>query len=358
MEAARQGWLPPVWLLRSTSIALCALILGAAGIALAQLVALLSLVLAPIAIAALLTRALIVPTDALARLGWPAGVRAAAVLIGFLLALAVVLAFVAPRFVDELDGLGSTIEDGVDQVQGWVVRNAPGDVTQRDLEQLREDATAGLTSEAGGGRAIAQGAMVAVEIAAGAVLALLLTFFALKDGRKAQSWAVSLVPEPRRAQARAMAAASWAALGAYLRGAALLGGVEAVIIGAALALVGSELVLPVMVITFLAAFVPLVGAVVAGAAAVLVTLATAGTTEAIVVLIVAVLVQQLDNDLLAPVIYGRALQLHPVAILLSITAGTALFGFAGTVLAVPVTAVTTAAYVARRPAEPDEAAGT
>ena len=105
-------------------------------------------------------------------------------------------------------------------------------------------------------------------------------------------------------------------------------------------LVGAELAVPVGVLTFLAAFVPFVGAIVAGLLAVLVALATGGVTAAIIVLVVAIIVQQLDNDLLAPIVYGRALDLHPIVVLLSITAGGALFGIPGSFLAVPVTAVT------------------
>ena len=92
-------------------------------------------------------------------------------------------------------------------------------------------------------------------------------------------------------------------------------------------------------VTFLAAFVPVVGAIVAGVLAVLVALATAGGTGAIVVAVVAFVVQQLDNDVLAPVVYGRALELHPVVILLAILAGGSAFGLVGSFLAVPVVAV-------------------
>jgi predicted PurR-regulated permease PerM len=94
-----------------------------------------------------------------------------------------------------------------------------------------------------------------------------------------------------------------------------------------------------MLLTFIAAFVPFVGAVFAGVIAALVALATASPTAALIVAVVALLVQQFDNDLIAPLVYGRAVKLHPLVVLLSITAGGALFGFPGTFLAVPVTAV-------------------
>src|SRR5690606_28540135 len=128
-------------------------------------------------------------------------------------------------------------------------------------------------------------------------------------------------------------------LGAYLRGAALLGVLESITIGSALFFAGGGLVAPVMLLTFVGAFVPIVGATLAGVVAVLVALVTGGVGTAIVVAIVAIVVQQLDNDVLAPVIYGRALTLHPVAILLGVVAGGALFGLVGTIPAVPVIAV-------------------
>lgn len=139
-----------------------------------------------------------------------------------------------------------------------------------------------------------------------------------------------------------MAARAWETVGGYLRGAALLGFVEGVAMGITLALVGAKLAAPVALVTFITAFVPFVGAIVSGVVAVLVALATGGVDAAAVVAAVAavtVVIQQFDNDLLAPLVYGRALNLHPVVVLLAITAGGALFGLAGSILAVPVTAV-------------------
>jgi putative heme transporter len=171
------------------------------------------------------------------------------------------------------------------------------------------------------------------------VLALIITFFALKDGDRFVAWGRRMVPADRRDVAGVMAARAWETVGGYLRGAALLGFVEGVAIGITLALVGARLAAPVAVLTFITAFVPFVGAIVSGVVAVLVALATGGVEAAVVVAVVAVVIQQFDNDLLAPLVYGRALNLHPVVVLLAITAAGALFGLAGSILAVPVTAV-------------------
>ena len=150
---------------------------------------------------------------------------------------------------------------------------------------------------------------------------------------------LTFVPEERRPLARRLAARAWRTLGGYLRGSATLGVIEGIIIGTTVWIVGGALAVPVAVITFFAAFLPFAGAVLAGAVAVLVTLVTAGVTPAIIVLVVAVLVQQFDNDLLAPVVFGKNLELHPLVVLAVIVAGSTLFGAFGAVLAVPVTAV-------------------
>jgi predicted PurR-regulated permease PerM len=119
----------------------------------------------------------------------------------------------------------------------------------------------------------------------------------------------------------------------------MLGLIEGMIIGLTVFLVGGHLAVPVAVVTFFAAFVPFAGAIVAGALAVLVTLVTAGFGAAIVVGIVALVVQQFDNDLLAPLVFGRSLELHPLIVLFSLAGGGALLGPVGAVFAVPVSAV-------------------
>ena len=189
------------------------------------------------------------------------------------------------------------------------------------------------------GGTVVSGTVVAFEVITGLVLAMITTFFLLKDGDRFGRWLLTFVPDERRPLARRLAAKSWQTLGGYLRGSATLGVIEGIIIGSTVWIVGGALAIPVAVITFFAAFLPFAGAVLAGAVAVLVTLVSAGVTPAIIVLVVAVLVQQLDNDFLAPVVFGKNLELHPLVVLAAIVAGSTLFGAFGAILAVPVTAV-------------------
>jgi predicted PurR-regulated permease PerM len=350
MTDPRPSWYPSDRLLRAAAASACLLVTGAAVYLAFVLLGRLTLVLFPVVLTGLLTRVLIVPADRLERRGWRPAPRAALVLLGFLGTVVLVLVGIVPPIVDEFEDLGPTVEDGIERVEDWIVEDSPFDVSRSDIERYRDQAGDFAVEALEGSQSqLVSGARLVLEGLAGLILSIILTFFALKDGPRFQSWATGLVPPRRRGDATRMAGAGWNSLGGYLRGAALLGVVEATVIGAAMFLVGSDLVLPVMLLTFASAFVPIVGATFAGVVAALVTLVTAGFSQAIIVTVVVILVQQFDNDLLAPWVYGKALSMHPATILLAITTGTALFGFIGTVLAIPVAAVAVAAWSARRP---------
>ncbi len=314
--------------------------IGIVGWAVLQLLTALWVLVLAAAVAMLLGRALDPVANVLRRRRWPPALVAATTLIGFLLALAGIVALLVPTIVDEFSDLGPTLEDAVDDVEDWVVNDSPFDVSRQDVDDFRDEASdrARDAVQSQGG-AVVSGTVMAVEVFTGLVLALIATFFLLKDGDRFGEWVLTFVPEERRNLTRRLAARSWQTLGGYLKGSATLGVIEGIIIGTTVWLVGGALAVPVAVITFFAAFVPFAGAVLAGAVAVLVTLVTAGFGNAVIVLVVAVLVQQLDNDLLAPIVFGRNLSLHPLVVLGAIVAGSTLFGPFGAVLAVPVTAV-------------------
>ena len=249
---------------------------------------------------------------------------------------------IVPAIGDEFSGLGETLSQGVDNVERWLIEG-PLDLEPEQLNRYRADAGQRIGDLLrSSSKGLLAGALAVVEGIAGFVLALVLTFFFLKDGRRFQNWALTHLPYDRQEVVSALAGRAWQALGGYLRGAAFIGLVEAVIIGTTLWIVGARLILPVAVLTFLGAFFPLVGAVVAGIIASLVALVSGGPTDAIVVAAVSLAVQQFDNDLLAPLIYGRAISLHPAVVLITLSAGGALGGVVGAFLAVPVAAVVAA----------------
>jgi putative heme transporter len=258
-------------------------------------------------------------------------------------------ALIGSSVASEFAELGPTVSDGFADVERWLVEEGPVDVSREDLERYRSEAASRVSERLSQSDGQFAGlASLLLEIPTGLVLALFLTFFFVKDGRLFLRWATERLPASGRPRAATMAAEAWSTLGGYLRGVAILGTVEAAIVGIVLAVVGADLILPVMLLTVVGAFVPIVGAIAAGVVAVLVALVTAGPGAALIVAVVVIVVQQLDGDLLSPVIYGKSLRLHPVIILVAIVAGAALFGFVGAVLAVPVTAVAINVVVAGR----------
>jgi putative heme transporter len=178
--------------------------------------------------------------------------------------------------------------------------------------------------------------------AAAVVLIIVLVFFFLKDGRRLWEWVLELFHEDRQPVLREVGARSWVALSSYVQGIFLVATIDTILIGTALLIAGVPVATPLIVLTFIAAFFPVIGAFVAGAAAVLVALVANGAPTALIILAVIVAVQQLEGNVFYPVVVGRRLNLHPVGILLALTAGGVLAGVAGAFLAVPIAAVTAA----------------
>jgi putative heme transporter len=323
------------------------LVIGLALYALAVLAVRLRIVLLPVGIALLITTALMPVRRAMTSRGVPVPLAMLGVVAVFFGTIAVSAWLVVPPLIDEFRDLDKTLESAADDVQGWLVDGPLGlDAdfvadTRLRLEESIENATVSQG-------AVVDGATLAGEVLAGLVLSLVVAFFVIKDGPLIQQTALGWFPERLQRQARAAGSAAWSALGGYLRGAAMLGAFEGVVIGVTMVLVGAGLALPVAVLTFVAAFFPFVGAITAGIVAVSVALVTSGPAAAGIVAIVAIVVQQLDNDLLAPVIYGKALELHPLVVIVALTTGAALAGLAGAFVAVPLVAVGLRAHGAVR----------
>lgn len=343
----------PRWLDLLTSWSWRLLIVGLALFAVGYVAAQLRIVLLPIGVALLLSTVL----TPVRRLFTDRGVPVALAMLGTVIVFFGTIAFVGwvivPPLVDEFSGLDKTLEAAANDVQEWLVEGPLGldaDLVADARERIEQSADDASLSEG----ALVDGATLAGELLAGMLLALVVTFFLVKDGEMMQRALLSRFSEPRQVQVRAAGNGAWRALGGYLRGAAALGLVEGAVIGITMLIVGAELAIPVAALTFVSAFFPFVGAIAAGVIAVSVSLVTGGAAAAGIVAIVAVVVQQLDNDLLAPVVYGRALQLHPLVVILALTTGAAVAGIAGAFIAVPIVAVALRAYAAVRALEEDD----
>lgn len=316
------------------------LVIAAAAAGALWLLGRLRFVVLALAVAVFLVQVLGPPAAWLRRHRLRAGLASAAVLLAFLGLVTGVLLLIGVAVADGAGDLGTTLNTALDDVETWVVEDGPLSVSRAEVEEFRADLGEAIRDTfASSGGAMVSRALAAAEAAVAVLIGLVVAFFTLKDGDRFGVWARGWVPARHRPLAERLAHRAWRAIGGYLRGAATLGLVEGTIVAVTLALAGADLALPVAVLTFVAAFVPFVGAVVAGVVAVLVALADAGTGAAVVVALVMLAVQQVDNELLAPLVYGRMLSLHPVAVLLAVAAGGSLFGLAGTFLAVPVTAV-------------------
>jgi predicted PurR-regulated permease PerM len=191
------------------------------------------------------------------------------------------------------------------------------------------------------------------EFLAGAVLTLFITFFLLKDGARIWAWVISAMrPDAKRRTANAGDQA-WRALVYYMRGAVVVAAIHAVLLGVALWLLHVPLLVPLVVLVFLAAFVPLIGILVAGGLAVLVALVTKGWVAAVILLGVLIVENQIEDHLLQPLVVGRIIRLHPLAIILALAVGGIIAGIPGAIIAVPVAAVITYAVPALRGDPPD-----
>ncbi|HLM63170.1 MAG TPA: AI-2E family transporter [Acidimicrobiales bacterium] len=293
-----------------------------------------------VAIAVLFSRALAPVADRLRALGLKPALVAAVVLLGFGLVMAGIIAALVPAISAEFDELGPTIDTSIDDVEDWLVEDSPFDVSRRDVQDFRDQADERVRDALSSSQSsVVSTTMVAFEVVTALILSLITSFFILKDGDRFSRWILTFVPDRHRDLSVRLAAKAWWTLGGYLKGAAILGIIEGTIIGVTVWLAGGTLEVPIAVITFFAAFIPFAGAVLAGTVAVLVTLVSGGIGGALIVLVVAILVQQLDNDLLAPFIYGRGLELHPLVVLFALAGGSALLGPVGALFAVPLSAM-------------------
>lgn len=325
----------PAWALPTLSVT--AALLGAAGtIWLALWLALrIPLVTVTLAVAMLLAALL----DPIARRlrtagmpAWAAAVLTVLLLGGIVTGIGFLVGF---RAAGKLRDLTRPLAAGVDRIRVWLVEG-PLQLDPQQVTEMRNavvDQVYRLTPDP------VSAARTAFHVLGAVVLLVFLLFFVLKDGASMWAWLLDRVPDRRREQVDGAGRSAWTTLSRYVRGVVVVALIDAVGIGAALLVLGVPLWVSLTLLTFVGAFVPLFGATLSGVVAVLVTLVTNGMTDAIIVLVVVLVVQQVEGNLLQPVIVGRALRLHPVAILVSVTVGTLLWGIAGALFAVPLVAV-------------------
>lgn len=323
----------------------------AALVVLALVGARLRTVLLPVLAALFLSTALYPPAKWLRDRGWPRALAATAVVAGSLLLVVGVLAALAPRVGDEVADLDVNVEGGVERVTDWLV-DGPFGLSEGRVATWRERAEEQLR-DVGGGLVggVFGGAFLLLEILAGILLTVVVLFFFVKDGDRLFAWGVRLFPERNRRSVEEVGAIAWETVGGYLRGVAFVAFVDAVLIGLALLVIGVPLVLPLALLTFVGGFFPFVGAIFAGFVATMVALFAEGFLPALLVVAATIAVQQVEGNVLQPYVVGRAVALHPLAVLLAVAVGGIVWGIPGAALAVPFVAVSAraASHLRSRP---------
>ncbi|WP_084361740.1 AI-2E family transporter [Herbiconiux solani] len=233
--------------------------------------------------------------------------------------------------------LGDSASQGIDDLHGFIV-GLPIDIDQSQIDGARDAVTGFLTSSQFGTGALA-GVSAAGEVITGAVLMVVILFFFLKDGGRIWRFLISPFRGYRHARGERIGSTAVRVFGGYVRGTAIIAFVDAAAIGIGLAILQVPLALPLAIIVFIGAFIPIVGATLAGVLAALVALVANGPVVALIVVIIVIGVNQLEGNFLQPVVMAQSLKLHPLVILVALTAGTILGGIIGAVLSVPIAAV-------------------
>jgi predicted PurR-regulated permease PerM len=315
------------------------LLIGAALAVLLWLLSELKVVVVPIAVALLLT-VLLTPF-----VGWiqrtvrvPRVAAVAIALVGLILLVVGLLTLAGRSIVKGFGDLWDQAAQGIHKLTTWLAEG-PLQLTTTDISAWMDKLQGSLS---GGSSELVSGALHATttvaHVAAGALIALFCTFFFLLDGRTIWAWVVGLLPRGSREHVHQAGRRGIVTLGAYTRTQILVAGVDAVGIGLGAAILQVPLALPLAVLVFLGSFIPIVGAVVTGSVAILVALVSNGPASAIWMVAVVVLVQQLEGHVLQPFLMGHAVSLHPVAVLLSVAAGSFVAGIVGALFAVPIAA--------------------
>jgi predicted PurR-regulated permease PerM len=302
-------------------------------------IAKLQVVVVPLAIALLLSALLSPAVGVLVRLRMPRSLATALVLVGGLALLAGTLTLVISQFIDGAPQLASKATAGLNQIQDSLKRG-PLHLSDQQLKDINSAITGWFTDSNGSwASGLFSTASTVGRVLTSVFLVLFATFFFLRDGRKISRFLFGLLPRPVRGHILSAADASWSTLVSYVRATVLVAFIDAVGIGIALVVLGVPFPFALAALVFLGAFVPIVGATVSGALAVLVAFVDQGLVVALILLAWVIAVQQFEGHVLQPVIMGRAVAIHPLAVIVAIATGIVLAGIVGALVAVPIVAV-------------------
>lgn len=331
----------PRWLESAAAVSWRALVIGALIAVVVWALSHVMLVVLPFLIALMLCTLLVPIARWLERAKLPVAAAAMIAVLGMAVLIAALLGLIVPRFVSQLGALTEDVETGfrtmLDLANEYL---GISDAQARDLIDKGQERLEDRAGSIGGG--LLAGAVALGEFLTGTILTLVMTFFLVKDRTRINGWFLARTPAHQRDTMRAVAERAWHTIAGYFRGQAIIAAVDAVGIAIGLLIVGVPLVIPLALLTFIGGFFPVVGAVAAGLVAVLVALVDGGLTNALIVLAIVIAVQQVEGNILQPAVMGQSVPLHPLVILVVITAGAVLAGVVGAFLSVPIAGVISA----------------
>lgn len=320
--------------------------LALVAVLLAYALAGLYVVVVPVIVAFFLAALLEAPTTWLRRRGLPSWAATVAVLAVGVLVLTGLGMFIEQRAASQFGAVDFSVKRGLERLEQLL-----GGLRIVSSDQIVEAVQAAGSQFFSGPRplgaqrpnALLTGAVTGFTVLAQALLAVFVLFFFLLEGERLWRSFVGLWPGRHRTDVDAVGRRAWQALQAYLRGITLVAAFNSVMLGFALLAIGVPLVASLMIVMFLATFLPIVGSYLAGAVAALVALVLVGATEALLVLAAVVVLQQLEGNVFYPLVVGRKVRLHPVITVLALTTGGTLAGVLGALVAVPLAAMVGAA---------------
>ena len=332
--AASTSSVPP--LMRAASEWAWRLLVVAVGlVALLYLVGFLSEVVIPLVVGVLLTALLSSIHRRLARI-MPRGAAAGVTVLGTLIVIALLLALVGTQISGGFASMSDQVSTGIAQIRDYI-RTTLG-ISDAQVGQYLDEIKDFLSSS-NLSSSLGKAGVTAGHFVAGTFIALFSLFFFLYDGPRIWAWVVQLFPRTARARIDSSGAVAWHQLTHYTRATVFVAAVDAVGITAGALILQVPFALAIGVLVFLLSFIPIIGARLSGAVAVLIALVAHGPVTALIMLAVVIGVQQLESHVLQPFILGRSVRIHPLGVIFAIATGAILAGIVGTLVAVPTLAV-------------------
>lgn len=320
------------------------LVIVAAGLVLVKTIAFFSVIMLPVAVA-LLISALVGPLVGwMAKRGFPRALASVLVVLGGIALVGALLTFAGQQVANGATDLADSTVEGLEKIRTWL-KDGPIDASDSQINDWIADAQGAITNQTENGEIVGRVTSLGTTLShlfAGFFIVLFSTYFFLADGERIWAWFVRLSPRAARQHVDGSGRVAWISLTQFVRATVLVALVDAVGIAVGAAVLQVPFVLAIGVLVFLGAFIPLVGASVAGTVAVLVALVDQGPITALLMLAVVIGVQQIEGHILQPFLMGRWVSVHPLGVIFALGAGVIVAGVAGALVAVPLAAAANA----------------